>query len=228
MNLSNASKNLLKDLFQFIILRGYFIWRLPSSYSKNSVAITFDDSPNPVYTEVVLNLLKSKDIKATFFVVGKNAEKFPHIVRRIADEGHIIGNHSYFHKNITGLSFRELSEEIKMTNELIYNITGKKYLPLFRPPFGKLSIRSIVKLSLERQCIILWTKSAGDHMVTINLEEILKSLKLNNISSRDILLFHDFNPNTIIALELVIDKLKDKGFNFVTLDKVTTIKNGKV
>ena len=223
MNFKKIIRSLSYNLLQFAILRGYFIWRLPSSYSENSVAITFDDSPNPAYTEVVLNLLKSKDIKATFFVVGKNVEKFPHILRKIADEGHIIGNHSYLHKDITGLSSQELSEDLKMTNELIYNTTGKKYLPLFRPPFGRLSLRSIVRLVLERQCIILWTKSAGDYMVTISLEKILDSINLDNISSREILLFHDFNPNSIIALEMVIDGLRGKGFNFVTLDRVTEV-----
>ena len=221
MNLKNVFKNLLKDLLQFVILRGYFIWRLPLAYPKNSIAITFDDSPNSTYTEAILNLLKSKGVKATFFVVGRNVEKFPNILRKIADEGHIIGNHSYLHKDITGLSSQELSEDLKMTNELIYNTTGKKYLPLFRPPFGRLSLRSIVRLVLERQCIILWTKSAGDYMVTISLEKILDSINLDNISSREILLFHDFNPNSIIALEMVIDELRGKGFNFVTLDRVT-------
>ena len=221
MNLKNTLRSLLKDLLQFAILRGYFIWRLPKSYPKNSIAITFDDSPNSTHTEAILNLLKSKGIKAIFFVVGRNVEKFPHILRRIADEGHIIGNHSYFHKDITGLSSQELSEDLKMTNELIYNITSKKYLPLFRPPFGKLSIRSIIRLVLERQCIILWTRTAGDHLLTINLEKILDSINLDNISSREILLFHDFNPNSIIALEMVIDGLRGKGFNFVTLDRVT-------
>ena len=221
MNFKKIIRSLSYNLLQFAILRGYFIWRLPSSYSENSVAITFDDSPNPAYTEVVLNLLKSKDIKATFFVVGKNVEKFPHILRRIADEGHIIGNHSYLHKDITGLSSQELSEDLKKTNELIYNITGKKNLLLFRPPFGKLNISSIVRLWNRQQCIILWTRTAGDHMVKINLEEILNSINLDSISSREILLFHDFNPNSIIALEMVIDGLRGKGFNFVTLDRVT-------
>ncbi len=223
MNFKNLLRSVSYNLLQFVILRKYFIWKLPLSYPKNSVAITFDDSPNSIYTEAILNLLKSKDIKATFFIVGKNAEKFPQILKKIADEGHIIGNHSYFHKDITSLNSQKLSEEIKMLNELIYNITGQKYLPLFRPPFGKLSISSIVRLLARQQCIILWTKSAGDHMVRIKLEEILKNIKLDNISSRDILLFHDFNANTIIALEMVIDGLRGKGFNFVTLDRVTAV-----
>jgi peptidoglycan/xylan/chitin deacetylase (PgdA/CDA1 family) len=221
MYLNNAFKDLLKDLLQFVILRKYFIWRLPKSYPKNSIAITFDDSPNSAYTEAILDLLKSKGVKATFFVVGKNVEKFPHILKKIADEGHVIGNHSYLHKDITGLSSQELSEDLKMTNELIYNIIGKKNLLLFRPPFGKLSISSIVRLWKWQQCIILWTRTAGDHMVKINLEEILNSINLDSISSREILLFHDFNPNSIIALEMVIDGLRGKGFNFVTLDRVT-------
>ena len=223
MNLKNVFKNLLKDLLQFVILRGYFIWRLPLAYPKNSIAITFDDSPNSTYTEAILNLLKSKGVKATFFVVGRNVEKFPNILRKIADEGHIIGNHSYLHKDITGLSSQELSEDLKKTNELIYNITGKKNLLLFRPPFGKLNISSIVRLWNRQQCIILWTRTAGDHMVKINLEEILNSINLDSISSREILLFHDFNPNSMIALEIVINELKGKGFNFVTLDRVTTV-----
>lgn len=223
MNFKKIIRSLSYNLLQFAILRGYFIWRLPSAYSKNSIAITFDDSPNSTYTEAILNLLKSKGVKATFFVVGRNVEKFPHILKRIADEGHIIGNHSYLHKDITGLSSQELSEDLKKTNELIYNITGKKNLLLFRPPFGKLSISSIVRLWKRQQCIILWTRTAGDHLLTINLEKILDSINLNNISSREILLFHDFNPNSMIALEIVINELKGKGFNFVTLDRVTIV-----
>ena len=103
MNFKKFIRSLLYNLLQFAILRGYFIWRLPKSYPKNSIAITFDDSPNSTHTEAILNLLKSKGIKATFFVVGRNVEKFPNILRRIADEGHIIGNHSYFHKDITAI-----------------------------------------------------------------------------------------------------------------------------
>ncbi|MEG0354350.1 MAG: polysaccharide deacetylase family protein, partial [Lachnospiraceae bacterium] len=102
---------------------------------KPSIAITFDDGPSASWTPVLLEGLRERGIKATFFLIGQNVEKNQDLVRKMSEEGHLIGNHTYHHVEITKIGNAEAYEEIRSTSELIFGITGS-YTEYMRPPFG--------------------------------------------------------------------------------------------
>ena len=99
------------------------------------VAITFDDGPNPLYTEKLLDGLKERNVKATFFLIGKEVKEYPDIVKRMYEEGHLIGNHTYEHVNLCEVDAKQVKWQVEQTNDLIYEVTGER--PVYiRPPYG--------------------------------------------------------------------------------------------
>ena len=103
--------------------------------TEKKVALTFDDGPNPEYTEKLLNGLRERGVKATFFLLGAEVEKYPDIVKQMYEDGHLIGNHSYEHVNLSTLSDAEAVQQVDKTNQAISRITGEnpEYI---RPPYG--------------------------------------------------------------------------------------------
>ncbi len=102
------------------------------------IALTFDDGPDPIHTPALLNILKAKKVKATFFLNGNKVEKYPALAKRIKNEGHVIGNHSWDHPDFTHLTFEQARDQIVRTNNVIKKVTGVKPI-LFRYPFGSWS-----------------------------------------------------------------------------------------
>ncbi|MEY8518729.1 polysaccharide deacetylase family protein [Lachnospiraceae bacterium 29-84] len=102
---------------------------------KKMVAITFDDGPHPTYTPKMLEALRERGVKATFFLLGEEVEKYPEIVKQIEEEGHLIGNHSYKHEQLSKLTMEQACTQVNRTNDLIYQVTGT-YPSYLRPPFG--------------------------------------------------------------------------------------------
>ena len=178
------------------------------------IAITFDDGPSSLCTPELLDGLKERDVKATFFLIGQNAEKHPDIVKRLDDEGHLIGNHTYHHVEITKVSNEEAYKEITDTNEAIYKITGKtpEYM---RPPFG-LWQRNL-ELDLE-VLPVMWTIDPLD-WTTENVDEIVNKV-VTEAEENDIILLHDCYKTSVEAALKIIDTLKEKGFEFVTVDEL--------
>jgi peptidoglycan/xylan/chitin deacetylase (PgdA/CDA1 family) len=102
------------------------------------VAITFDDGPNPEYTEKLLDGLKERNVTATFFLIGSEVKEYPDIVKRMDEEGHLIGNHTYEHVNLCETDTNQVKWQVEQTNDLIYEVTGKR--PVYiRPPYGSWS-----------------------------------------------------------------------------------------
>lgn len=182
-----------------------------------SVALTFDDGPDPVFTPRLLDLLREKQVKATFFVVGKRAQQHPEIVRRAWEEGHLIGNHTWSHRNLfCFLTPRRLRSEIELGSEAIRQICGVRPR-YFRSPVG-------LRHPLLRQAL----KQAGLEFVTWRIRSLdtviddphkLSHRILSRVASGDIILLHDRLPGgTEAMLEMLpglIDKLRERGFNFV-------------
>ena len=106
-----------------------------NSFDIRRVALTFDDGPHPVYTEKLLDGLKERGVKATFFVTGEHAELHPEIIKRMHDEGHLIGNHTYSHIQLTDANREQFKEELIQTNEILHDITGDE-VQYVRPPYG--------------------------------------------------------------------------------------------
>jgi len=181
------------------------------------VALTFDDGPDPVDTPRLLDLLREKNVKATFFVVGKRAEQHPEIVRRAWEEGHLIGNHTWSHPPLfCFLAPRRLSKEIERTATLLDSICGNRGR-YFRSPVGLRHplLRGVLRRSgLE---YISWQVRSCDTI--INDSALLVRRILGKVKSRDILLFHDHLPrgtNAMLdALPRIIDTVRERGFKFV-------------
>lgn len=181
---------------------------------KKKVALTFDDGPHPVYTPEMLDLLKEKNIKATFFLLGEQVEKYPDIVKRMNDEGHLIGNHSYKHEQLSKLSSVQACSQVNRTNELIYAITGK-YPEYLRPPFGDWKDRLDCEVNMIE---VLWDVDTLDWS-SQNKDKVVSKV-MKNVEEGDIILMHDSYESTVKATAEIIDRLQKDGYEFVTVDEL--------
>ncbi|MDR3070094.1 MAG: polysaccharide deacetylase family protein, partial [Propionibacteriaceae bacterium] len=167
------------------------------------IALTIDDGPVPG-TSRVLDVLKKKGVSATFFMLGQSVNAYPKIVKRMADEGHAIGNHSFSHPQFLKLSKADMDSQLSRTQKAIKKAGGKTPV-LFRPPYGQLSA-SIKKAAKDANLsIILWTidpQDWKDKDTDTVVKRITKSAKRNAV-----VLIHDVWPTTRAAIEPVIDKL---------------------
>lgn len=123
-----------------------------------AVALTFDDGPDPVWTPRLLDLLKQYSARATFFTVGENAERFPELIARIAEEGHALGNHTFSHCSLPLLPWKEQRMEIRRCSDLL----GPQAAGLFRPPYGHQTLKSRLAARCEKQRVVVWSAEIGD------------------------------------------------------------------
>ncbi|SRX52946.1 Peptidoglycan-N-acetylglucosamine deacetylase [Aequorivita sp. CIP111184] len=214
---------LITAIGSFQIKLNYHFQSLNHNYktSENCISITFDDGPNPEFTPKVLSILKEYGAKATFFLIGENAERYPEIVRQIIEEGHTIGNHSYSHsKNFGFFSAEKVTAELKKTNSILKEITGED-LKLFRPPFGVTNPNIKKALKNTEHFSIGWSKRSLD---TTNLseEKILKRIT-SNLKKGDIILLHDSSVKTIAVLEQLLLTLSSHKLQSVPVDRLLEI-----
>ena len=178
------------------------------------IALTFDDGPNPKSTPILLDGLKERGVKVTFFVIGVNAEKYPEIVKRENEEGHIVGNHTYHHVEITKLTEEEAEYEIMRTSDLVEIITGRP-TEFMRPPFGVWQ----KKMELEFEVMpVLWTVDPLD-WTTENEDEIVNKV-VTDVEENDIILLHDCYLSSVNAALRIIDILQKEEYEFVTVDEL--------
>lgn len=188
---------------------------------KMVLAMTFDDGPHPSNTPRLLDMLKQRNIKATFFLVGKNAKEYPHLVRRIIEEGHEIGNHTWTHASLTSRSDAQIHSELKMTEDAIVAACGVRPR-IMRPPYGAVNahVKDVVFSSFGYSTI-LWSvdpndwKRPGVSVVTSRL--------VNGAHKGAILLAHDIHAPTIQAMPSTFDQLLAKGYQFVTVSQLMNI-----
>jgi len=195
------------------------------------VALTFDDGPSPIWTPQILDALKESGVKATFFMLGRHVEEYPEIARRVKDEGHDIGNHSYKHPNLLFYNKYQLKDEILKAEEVIKTATGvtTKY---FRPPKAWLSKREKKKIKEMGYEVILWSLNSKD-WVTFDDKYIIRYL-VKNVRPGDIILFHDSGGafsveggdrhETVLTIPRLVEKLKEKGYRFVTITELLKCK----
>jgi peptidoglycan/xylan/chitin deacetylase (PgdA/CDA1 family) len=178
------------------------------------IALTFDDGPHPRYTEELLDGLAEREVKATFFLLGQNIEGREEIIERMAREGHLIGNHTYYHVDITRLSQREACREILDTSEKITAITGQP-VEYIRPPFGNWD----KELECEVMMLpIFWSVDTLD-WTTKNEDQIVQKV-VTKIEENDIILMHDSYDSTVKAALRIVDLLQAEGYEFVTADEL--------
>ena len=187
------------------------------------VALTFDDGPS-VYTSRPLDILREENVKATFFILGKSAAVQKQTLRRMAEEGHNIGNHSYDHKNFAKISLDEACRQITLTDDITQEITGSKPT-YFRFPYGAFTND---KLTLVNRPVIGWNIDPLDWKYR---EAERVAAEMSKASSHAIILAHDIHKTTVEAIPQVIRNLKAKGYRIVTLDELfagKSIQNNKV
>jgi len=185
------------------------------------IAITFDDGPDLKYTPQILDILKEKKVKATFFVVGIQVNKYPEVVQRMEDEGHMIGNHSYTHTSFTKLTAEQLKQEIDSTDKKIEEIIG--YTPeIVRPPYGAINDEVRANLESYGKEVVIWNIDPRDWDGS-SVKAMLDNILTNARDGGNILL-HSFGSkhvkNTVELLPTVIDKLEQLGYTFVTIDEL--------
>ena len=188
------------------------------------VALTFDDGPHRKYTDEVLAILRMNNIKATFFVVGKNVEESPDVVKLTYAEGHVIGNHSYSHPYLSSLSGDEIETELTKTNGIINRVIGVSPF-LFRPPYGSCSPKTArIARNLDFKTI-MW--SADYRMDLITASEKIANEIVSHVRSGAIILLHDGGgnrENVVEALPIIIRALRNDGYEFVTVPELLNIK----
>lgn len=178
------------------------------------VAITFDDGPCSRTTNRLLDGLKERNVKATFFLVGENAESNEKVVKRMYEEGHLIGNHTYSHIKLDECNISSAVGEINKTNEIIKSITGEdvKYI---RPPYGAYSDKLLSHVNMTP---VLWSIDPDD-WATTDTAYVVKSV-VYKVKNGDIILLHDIYDSSVEAALEIIDRLSSKGFVFVTVDQL--------
>jgi len=184
------------------------------------LALTFDDGPSET-TLLVLDILKKHGVKATFFVIGNRVEAYPELVKRMVDEGHVIGNHTFNHTKFTSFySPQKLEQEFTNTISVVFRTVGLN-MKLFRPPFGvtfPVMAKVVQRLNLS---VIGWSLRSFDTTIK-PAQRILKYL-LNTVKPGDVILLHDDRTKVPQILEELIPQLMLQNYAFVTVDRMFEI-----
>ncbi len=190
------------------------VWSMPDE----NVYLTFDDGPDKNITPRLLDLLNKHKINATFFPVAQKAERYPEIVLRIHENGHAIGNHSYTHPHLIFKSKERIERELKRTDEILLEITGKRPT-LFRPPYGQFGLALLSVLKSTNQKLVLWNADSQDYKADTSTMKIAARLR-KYLQPGKIVLMHDGlskSPLMLEALENIFGEIKEQGLNFSTL-----------
>ncbi len=195
--------------------------------TTNRVALTFDDGPDPRFTEQVLDILAENNVPATFFVMGSRAIAYPEIVQRMVADGHIVGNHTYFHPNLVKEGdLATLEREVTRTEDTLQEIIGYR-TRLFRAPYGFLYNELVEKIAELNYSIIVWSVDSLDWQE--DPPAVIAGNVLDNVHPGAIILMHDGGDwdadrtNTIESLREIIPRLKEQGYEFVTVPTLTGI-----
>lgn len=198
--------------------------------NTQKMALTFDDGPSEKYTPQLLDVLKKHNAKATFFMMGSRAVAYPDIVKRIHEDGHAIGNHSYWHPNLNVENIERMKKEISDTENTIEQIVNMKPR-IFRPPYGNLTREQVKVLEQMNLSAIMWSVDSSDWQ-QLSAEQIQKNV-LSNIHPGAVILFHDGGhwtqdlSGTVEALDIIIPKLQNDGIELVTIPELFQIKGQK-
>lgn len=185
-----------------------------NDYEEKKIALTFDDGPHPYYTEQLLDGLKERDVVATFFVTGEHAALHPDVIKRMQEEGHLIGNHTYSHMQLRNNNREDFKEELVLTNQVIKEITGKDTIYV-RPPYGSWDKTFEKELNMIP---VLWTIDPLD-WCSDDVSCVVRSVT-EKVKENDIILLHDYYDTTVTAALKIVDELSGEGYSFVTVEEI--------
>lgn len=217
---------ILVIMYLYILVRGamnvcsgfYLDVFCKGSTKEKIVALTFDDGPDSVHTPQILDILDKQNVKASFFIIGKKAEQNEVLIRRILEEGHIIGNHSYSHDFFFDLFGRKkMEQDLLRTDEFIEKISGAKPA-YFRPPYGVTNptVAKVVKKLGHKA--IGWSVRSLD--TVLKDEDKIVGRVLDRLHPGAVILLHDDRDITVKALEKMILKIKNEGYRFINLEEI--------
>ena len=186
-----------------------------ASHTGKSLYLTFDDGPHPDHTPALLELLHEYGVKATFFLIGREAERYPQLVERIVEEGHVLGNHSYSHPMFDALTHTEQWVEVERTDEVLSGFDGRRHHG-FRPPRGVFSLLLTLRFALSRRQLSYWSYDALDYQGR-EPDELADRLRAQPPRAGDVVLMHDDSDCARRMLELLLPEWKEHGFNFRAL-----------
>jgi peptidoglycan/xylan/chitin deacetylase (PgdA/CDA1 family) len=182
------------------------------------IYLTFDDGPHPLYTPSILDILAERDIRATFFLLGKKIETHPELVAAIAKGGHSIGYHTHEHTRLRKMSYSQLKMELDaMDSGPLARIT-KHPISLFRPPHGDLTFTSILLFLQRKKKLVHWSVDSRDSFLETD-RQVIHELGKIEWRGGEIVLFHDDERHLPAVLPQVVDDLAAQGFRFGAIDE---------
>ncbi|WP_141224971.1 polysaccharide deacetylase family protein [Paenibacillus sp. yr247] len=215
---------LLYTILPTVLIRLFGLWMYTKKSNGDGIALTFDDGPDPEFTPKLLDLLRKYQIKATFFVLGSKAEKYPHLILRIHQEGHLVGIHNYVHWANAFMSPKKVRRQLSYSVNAVENIIGIKPI-YYRPPWGIINVFDL--LLVKRFRLVLWSLMVGDWRSRGGKERIKMKL-LAKLKNNDIILLHDSGETfgadknapvyMLAALDDFLEICKLRGYNFLRID----------
>ena len=187
---------------------------IAESTDYKKIALTFDDGPHPYYTEQLLDGLKERGVVATFFVTGEHTVLHPDVIKRMHEEGHLIGNHTYSHMQLTNGNKEEFKEELIATSEVIEEIINEEVIYV-RPPYGTWDKSFEGELNMIP---VLWSVDPLD-WCTDNAATVVEKV-IGQVEENDIILMHDYYASTVTAALEIVDELQEQGYTFVTVEEI--------
>jgi|GEM_PF-389817 len=228
---SESEARVLKPMDNYLLQRKYpnvFVLHAPED--ENRIALTFDDGPDSRFTPRVLDVLKKHNVKATFFVMGSRVKGVPRVARRIADEGHVMGNHTYWHPKLWRQSAGRIRWEALETDHAILEVAG--YAPkLFRPPYGALTEELLTQLSAMNYTVVGWNVDSLDWK-QLPADQVEANV-VSNVRPGSIILMHSGGnwdqdlSGMVEALDRIIPRLKEQGMTFVTIPELLGVPKSK-
>lgn len=200
--------NIIKRMFPKLV------WDIPTD--NKTIYLTFDDGPTPEITDWVLSQLNYYNAKATFFCIGKNIIGHPNILKKIILSGHTVGNHTNHHLNNWKVSGKTYVEDVEQTHEVLKLHVGKNSNQLFRPPYGKIKMKTTKNLQKKGFKIIMWDVLSADFDQSITPEKCLDNI-LKNTTNGSIIVCHDSVKafeNLKYVLPKTLDHFSKKGYTF--------------
>ncbi|MDP4086609.1 MAG: polysaccharide deacetylase family protein [Bacillota bacterium] len=195
--------------------------------NQKAISLTFDDGPDDVWTPMVLDVLKHFNIKGTFMCVGNRIQQHPHVLTRIIREGHVVGNHTWSHPNLTKIPLNQVRSQIESTANEIHRLAGVRPV-LFRPPYGALNVSVIREIMALGDKIIYWDVDSLD-WDGLTAQQVSTNI-LSNVRPGAIILQHcaggrgESLLDTVQSLPHTIHTLHNEGYNFVTVPQLLNIK----
>lgn len=192
------------------------VTRIPTA--QPLVAMTFDDGPHPSLTPQLLDMLLARGIRATFYVIGRNAARYPQILQRMVAEGHEIGNHTWSHPSLHGHSDTSVLSQVDRTNRAVYDAVGRPPVTM-RPPYGNLYDRQRLMLFETRGMpTILWSVDTLDWQRPGS--SVIAQRIVGNSHTGAVILAHDIHSATVRAMPSAFDGVTGRGFRFVTVSEL--------